>query len=120
MTDKVYNLFARYDRTNGDFLVFAQDYQFGRLVLGNERSAPGMVFVSDDQELEQQVNSLLKPSMQLMDRLAIVRAAYVALDKQYAAESAAEHASELAALRALEHNQEHVDEMNWQDCYYLG
>lgn len=90
--------FARPVRETGDYLLFCDGFQFGRLA----NCEVAHVFESSDEELTGRVVAALEGNMSLREMLVVIRRAYEAqceFDRKLAA---SEHAAENAWLHHAE------------------
>lgn len=100
-----------------DFLLYVRDA--GGLAIRIGRLADCEVchvFTDADEELADLVNDKMEGDMSPRERFAVVREVYTAWTAGHAAEHAAELATERAMWNALETNDEHRAEMEWQDA----
>jgi hypothetical protein len=107
------DMFARIDRDTGDVHLFCDGAQFARLA----NCEVAHVFVSDDDELADQVELQTEGDMSLRERLAIVRRCYEHLIESRIRENEAERLAECAWLRAAEYDPEAVAEMERENAY---
>ena len=107
------DMVARISRDTGDVHLFCDGARFGRLA----NCEVAHVFVSDDDELDDQVNLQIEGDMSLRERLAIVRRCYEHLAESRRSENEAERLAEDAWLRAAEYGPEALAEMEREDAY---
>ena len=106
------NMVARIDRDTGDVRLLCDGAQFGRFA----NCEVAHVFVSNDDELADQVSMEIEGDMSLRERLAIVRRCYDHLAESRRRENEAERLAEGAWLRAAEYDPEALAEMEREDA----
>lgn len=90
--------FARPVRSTGDFLIFRDGFELGRLA----NCEAALVFESRDDELEAYVNDRFEGGMSLHEMLNVIREQDEYLVEQCRKESEAEHRAENAWLHHAE------------------
>lgn len=87
---------ARRDASNGNYFIFADNFQIGVLV---NLSEEGYIFSSRDEELQDWVNGNFEPDLPFRDILAKIRKTYEYFMKNIQEEHWAELEAENAWLR---------------------